>query len=284
LGAFADGFLPGDCTKEDFSNAVPQDVSADEAASGLPKSNEVTTGSFKARFYESYASTHTLHRKPAPTAEGFAAKAGAWDARLGSLLPPEHGARIIDVGCGSGSLVWWLQARGYENAQGIDVSAEQVELALSAGVRHVSVADLRPWLSAHPGTYDLIFLRDVIEHFDRSDTVELLELVRTSLSGGGRVVLQVPNAESPFFGRVRYGDFTHEMAYTPTSLTQLFGVVGLAVERFMPVVPVIPRARTLPRYALWKAVEFFYRVLGFAEGGEFSRIVTQNLIAVGRVR
>jgi len=67
-------------------------------------------------------------------------------------------------------------------------------------------------------------------------------------------------------------------------MTQPVGVVGLAVERLMPVVPVIPRPRTLHRYALWKAVEFHYRVLGFAEGGEFSRIVTQNLIAVGRVR
>jgi 2-polyprenyl-3-methyl-5-hydroxy-6-metoxy-1,4-benzoquinol methylase len=238
--------------------------------------------SVKNRFYESYATTHTLHRKGRPTARSFAAKAGAWDARLGSVLPADRTARIVDVGCGSGSVVWWLQSRGFTSAEGIDVSAEQVQLARDAGVENVEVADLRPWLLDRHGAYDLIFLRDVLEHFDREQAVGLLELIRGALSPHGRVVIQVPNAESPLFGRVRYGDCTHELAFTPSSLAQLFGVVGFEIDRLLPVPPVVPRPRVLHRFLLWKLVEAVYRVIGYAEGAPYARVVTQNIIAVGR--
>lgn len=240
-----------------------------------------TAQDFRTRFYESYASTHTLHRKGRPTSATFSAKAGAWDKRLGALLPESSAARIIDLGCGSGSLVWWLQARGFEGAEGIDASGEQVALAREAGVRHVVKADLRNWLADHDG-YDLVFLRDVLEHFDRNDAVALLDQLHSAIAPDGRVVIQVPNAESPMFGRIRYGDCTHEMAYTPASLTQVLGITGFRVLDFLTVPPVLLGRRSIHRYILWKVVELFYRILNYAESGKWPPVVSQAIIVVAQ--
>jgi hypothetical protein len=54
-----------------------------------------------------------------------------------SILPADKNARILDAGCGSDSLVWWMPKRGYERSGGIDVSAEQVQIANALGVRNV---------------------------------------------------------------------------------------------------------------------------------------------------
>ncbi len=94
------------------------------------------------------------------------------------------------------------------------------------------------------------------------------------------MIIQVPNAESPFFGRIRYGDFTHEMAFSTSSLQQLLQVMSFTQIRTFAVEPAITNTKSLLRFYLWKMVERFYKLLLFAELGSGSRIVTQGIIAV----
>jgi 2-polyprenyl-3-methyl-5-hydroxy-6-metoxy-1,4-benzoquinol methylase len=237
----------------------------------------------KDRFYHRYTSTHITHRKGDVSLEQFRAEFPVWDQHFGSLIPRALDARILDVGCGRGGLVYWLSERGYHNAEGIDVSTEQVDTARRAGVTAVQQADLRSHLGGHARCYDALILRDVVEHFTREQIIEILELCRAALRPGGVVIMQVPNAESPFFGRIRYGDFTHELAFTQASLAQLFNVIGFEDLRVYPTEPVVRGLRSLGRNALWSMVKAFYRVLLFAELGRGQWIFTQGLIAVGRV-
>ncbi len=236
----------------------------------------------KDRFYHSYTSTHITHRKGEAALEQFRAEFPAWDQHFGRLIPQALDARILDAGCGRGGLVYWLNQRGYHRAEGIDVSAEQVETARSVGIANVQQADLRSYLAPRTQCYDALILRDVIEHFTREEIIEVLELSRGALRPGGVVIVQVPNAESPFFGRIRYGDFTHELAFTQSSVAQLFNVIGFEDLRMYPTEPVIRGLRSLGRTALWSVVKTFYKVLLFAELGRGQRIFTQGLIAVGR--
>src|SRR5438874_4540220 len=127
--------------------------------------------SFKDAFYDKYATTHLAHRKSEATLDSFRAKSLTWDTTFGPLLPTDRSARIIDVGCGNGRLVWWLQHIGYDDAEGIDVSGEQVEIARGLGVANVQKADLRAYLGGQPAAYDAIIMRDVLEHFTRPDIV-----------------------------------------------------------------------------------------------------------------
>jgi 2-polyprenyl-3-methyl-5-hydroxy-6-metoxy-1,4-benzoquinol methylase len=238
---------------------------------------------FKDRFYQSYASTHVTHRKGEAALDRFRAEFPIWDKHFGALLPESREARILDVGCGRGGMVYWLAQRGYRNAEGIDLSAEQVDTAQRLGIANVRQADLTAYLSSRPGQYDALILRDVIEHFPREQIIAVLELCRKATRPGGAIIVQVPNAESPSFGRIRYGDFTHEMAFTSTSIAQLFNVLGFENLRVYPTEPAFSGVRSLPRAVLWAAVKLFYRTVLFAELGRGRWILTQGLIAVGQV-
>ena len=238
---------------------------------------------FKDRFYHSYTSTHIIHRKGEAALDQFRAEFPTWDQHFGHLIPQALDARILDLGCGRGGLVYWLSQRGYHRAEGVDLSDEQIEAARKVGVANVEQADLRSYLAGRAQFYDALILRDVVEHFTREQVVAVLELCRAALRPGGVVIVQVPNAESPFFGRIRYGDFTHELAFTRSSLVQVFKVVGFEDLRVYPTEPVIRGLRSLGRVALWSMVKAFYRILLFAELGRGHWIFTQGLIAVGRV-
>jgi len=247
-----------------------------------PKCESAPLTGYKARFYDSYYTTHILGRKGQVTLETFRGHARIFDALWAPVLPADKTARILDAGCGSGSLVWWLQQRGYTATAGIDVSGEQVEMARELGVRGVARADLREYLSAHPATFDRLILRDVLEHFPREQIIEVLDLCRGALRPDGALAIQVPNAEAPLWGRIRYGDFTHEMAFTEGALRQLFSVTGYDGVEFHPAGPVLRGPRDLPRHLLWKCVQNLYRMLVFAETGRRGVIVTEGIIALAR--
>ncbi len=136
---------------------------------------------YKDRFYRAYYSSHIVPRKGEFTLERFEAYARVFDRVWSGTLPADKSARILDAGCGSGSLVWWMQQRGYQQAGGIDVSAEQVATAHALGVRNVAEGDLIPYLAGKPGWYDRVILRDVIEHFTRDAIVDTLDTCRRAL-------------------------------------------------------------------------------------------------------
>jgi 2-polyprenyl-3-methyl-5-hydroxy-6-metoxy-1,4-benzoquinol methylase len=177
-----------------------------------------------------------------------------------------------------------LQQNGYANAEGIDISPEVVDVAQRLGVRNVRCADLREYLRERVGRYDLVVLRDVMEHFERTEIVHALQLVHGALRPQGAAILQVPNAQSPFFGRIRYGDLTHELAFTESSLAQLFNLIGFASYAFEPVPPPWRGLRALPRRVAWALTSGLYRMALYAELGVAPRTVTLNIIAIARKR
>lgn len=240
---------------------------------------------FKNRFYETYYSSHIVRRKGKATPQQFEQRARQYDRVWGRLLPADRNAKILDIGCGNGSLVWWMQKRGYENSGGIDVSVEQVRVAQELGVRNIVQADLEDFIRTQSDQFDVLVLRDVLEHFDRESIVSTLDLCRGALKKGGRLIAQVPNAETPFGGRIRYGDFTHELAFTWSSLEQLMAVCGFDVLGFYPAGRVAPKlGRATPHFLLWKGVEAFYRLLLYAETGRRRAIVTESIIVVAAPR
>lgn len=235
---------------------------------------------YKQRLFERYVSTHTAHRDGPSTLAQFRQRAAYFQQRWRRFFPAERSARILDVGCGNGSLVWWLQQSGYTNAEGIDVSPEQIAEACRLGVRNVSVANLQVYLAEQRGAYAAIVMRDVIEHFTKAEVLEVLDRAHNALQPGGVLIVQVPNAEAPFFGRIRYGDFTHELAFSATSLQQIFAIAGFRSLSLYPTEPAVTSLRSALRYPLWLLVAALYQLLLFAELGPGKRIVTQGIIAI----
>ncbi len=234
--------------------------------------------SYRDKFYERYISTHTGDLYHRPSLADIRGHFVTWESYYGRFLPREKRARILDAGCGDGGFVYWLQERGYENAEGIDVSKEQMERAGKLGIRNVRVADVREFLGRERGKFDLVFARDLLEHFPKDELLELVEIVRESLGEHGAFVAQTVNAGNLFWGRLRHGDFTHETAFTAQSIKQLLKVAGFREINVYPQRPVVHGAKSFIRYVLWWCIEQCSKLFLRIETGTPGDIFTQNLI------
>lgn len=107
------------------------------------------------------------------------------------------GARVLDLGCGSGAVGRFLARRDGPDAgpvDGLTLSQDEADLA-APSYRHLEVADLdqaRLTELFPPDSYDAIVCADVLEHTRHPDRV--LQQCRELLATGGRVLLSIPNA------------------------------------------------------------------------------------------
>lgn len=206
----------------------------------------------------------------------------AWQKYFGRFLPEDKNAGIIDIGCGSGGLLWWLQKLGYKNTEGIDISEEQIEIARKLGINNVSREDVMDFLNNSFKKYNIIFMRNFIEHFEKEDIVEILDKTRRLLKEDGILILQTLNLAGPFGGRLRYYDFTHETGFTKHSMSQLLLAVGFKDVKVFSAGPVIHGLKSLIRLALWKFIELCLRIYLLIEIGFSNEIFTQTLIVVAK--
>jgi SAM-dependent methyltransferase len=112
--------------------------------------------------------------------------------RLSGLAP---GARVIDMGCGSGAFTELLAARGY-NVSGIDIAPKLIALAQAKfpGIEFFTGdAENTPFKA---GTFDGVLLSGLAHHFP--DPRRLAAEVARLLKPGGRFVAFDPNRMNPF--------------------------------------------------------------------------------------
>lgn len=136
---------------------------------------------------------------------------------------------VLEIGCGLGQFLLYLREKGVADFLGIDQDP-QLEVHIPEQVRdHFRIADVWQFLESgiEPGRFDRIALFDVLEHFASEDGVTLLSGLRGLLKPGGRVVVKVPNAASPWGAQYQYGDLTHRTAFAPGSLRQIAVAAGL---------------------------------------------------------
>jgi SAM-dependent methyltransferase len=188
---------------------------------------------------------------------------------LRGWMPESKNARILDLACGGGRLLFFFSQRGYTQLTGVDISPDQVALAsqVASDVRHESALD---HVESNPDSYDLITAYDIIEHFHKNEALRFLDGCIGALRPGGRLILQTPNADSPFGGSVRYGDFTHELCLNPNSLTRLMRMIGFdGIEaREAGPVPYGNSAASAARFVLWKFIRAGLRLWNLVETGD----------------
>jgi SAM-dependent methyltransferase len=104
---------------------------------------------------------------------------------LPKVLGLDGGERLLDVGCGPGSLTNLLAPHVAE-AVGIDASAEMVDVAARAAAPNVLFLRLRAEeLPASLGHFDLVTLAQSFHWFETDDVARTL---RAMLAPGGRLV------------------------------------------------------------------------------------------------
>lgn len=202
---------------------------------------------------------------------------------IDAFFPTDKTAVILDLGCGHGTMVHFAQLAGYSNTQGVDVSGQQVELAHKLGIANIRQGDLMGTLKAMPtSSLDAVIAFDVIEHFTKDELIDLVDAIQQVLKPNGCWIIHAPNANSPFVGAVRYGDFTHEQAFTPASLQQLLKASGFSRFIFSECGPRIHGLKSLVRVMLWSLVRSVFRLANAAETGDVGRgaVWTRNFFTV----
>lgn len=107
-----------------------------------------------------------------------------------SLASLQAGARVLDVGCGSGTYLTVPLSRGRFRVTGVDLHAESLIRAVtqSPTLTAVRAAELRCFQS---GVFDCVICSEVLEHLQ--DPLAALHEVRRILRPGGILLVTVPN-------------------------------------------------------------------------------------------
>ena len=138
------------------------------------------------------------------TPQEYARYARYYGKNYGPFLPADRAAAILDIGCGPGHFLFYLQGQGYSAYEGIDLSPECVEVCRSQGLR-AQQADAFEYLAARRGALDAIVCNDVLEHLPKDLGFRLAEQCRAALKPGGVLIIKVPNSAAPIVGaRARY--------------------------------------------------------------------------------
>jgi SAM-dependent methyltransferase len=158
----------------------------------------------------------------------------AFITQAASALPPgRRPPQLLDVGCGTATLLGLLKTRGFR-VLGMDSSKHAATLAKTqSGVDVVVGSHLRH--AAFPSAaFDLVTLFHVIEHIP--DPHDLLAEVRRILHPAGRLIVQVPNTES-WQARLcgaRWAGLDvprHVINYSSRSIQRLLSSTGFRIRR-----------------------------------------------------
>lgn len=175
-----------------------------------------------------------------------------------------------------------MKTLGYTNLAGVDISPDQVALARQV-VPSVEQADVLDWLAEHREQFDCLIGLDIIEHFTRDEALRFLDLCRAALRPGGRLVLQTPNADSPFGLQHRYNDLTHEWAYNVNQLARLLRRAGFsAIEPHeQGPVPWGYSLKSTGRFLVWRLIRAGLQLWNVAETGARLPVLTRVFLIKG---
>lgn len=240
---------------------------------------------WKEVLYQSYLSSGHV-RYTGGTAEEFLRGRRAYlQSIIRKHFPRNRECRVLDIGCGHGALLYFLRQEGYGNIRGTDASGEQVDLSRRLGIAGVELLDAGDFLRACTAeSAEVVALFDVLEHLTRQEAFDLLIEVRRVLSPGGLCIGHVPNAGGIFGALVRYGDLTHEQAFTASSVRQMFGALGFSEAKCFEDKPVVHGVTSLVRRIIWELGSAPFRLLYRAETAELAPIMSQNLLFVASRR
>lgn len=191
-------------------------------------------------------------------------------------------ASILDIGCGSGSLIAALKDKGFTQIIGMDLSEEQVSIAHKIGIVEVQLADAFDFLRTSNEQFDVITGMDIIEHFSKDELVDMLLLIQKSLKPGALSLFRTPNLDAPFASVFAHGDFTHETFLNASSAQQVFLATGFSSVRvYSSHMHVKGMLKKFLRKVLITIHIFFYKSQLFASGRSTKNIVfSPNLIIV----
>ena len=151
------------------------------------------------------------------------------------------GKKLLDIGCSNGEFLYPAKLRGF-SVRGVELNPHTSEIARDNGLE-VYTGILTDALSKpgfESGSFDVIFLGDLIEHV--SSPRELLLECESLLAPKGKVIISTPNLDCPWakitfmlyrFFRIPWSCVTpphHLFQFSHDNLLLLLGQCGIGYE------------------------------------------------------
>lgn len=177
-------------------------------------------------------------------------------ALVASLIP--DGSRVLDLGCGSGNLLFHLIHEQSCRGTGVEIDSESVLAAIRLGVPVIELDINRQLDDFADAAYDVVVLSRTLQTVRHPDRV-LRQMARIA----DRLIVSVPNFGwyphrlQMLRGRLPMGkdlpyawyDSPNVRYTTLVDLQLLFDEVGLEVERTIPLGAAGDPVRVSPRWA-----------------------------------
>lgn len=152
---------------------------------------------------------------------------------LMKVLPGNHDASILDIGCGFGQTLKSLRDKGYKNLKGIDINDESIAQCQKINLDVTKVDDIISYSKTTGKKYDFIIMSHVLEHIEKDKMIDNLKAIKSMLSEEGKYCVMVPNAQSNTEAYWRFEDFTHHYLFTSGSLLYVLKAAGFTKIDFI---------------------------------------------------
>ena len=190
-------------------------------------------------------------------------------------------SRILELGCGQGQVLDFLNKQGFSSVEGVDTSEEQVMAAERYGLQ-VYHSDVFDFIQASHHAYDLVLAIDFVEHFTCQELIQLLYGIKEILNEGGHLILRTPNGQGIFAGQIIYGDLTHMTILTPQSLRQILRFTGFEIVSMKESIFPIKGLKRQIRYMLWNLLKIGLNMMRRISSGKSQDIWTENFVCIAK--
>ena len=142
----------------------------------------------------------------------------------------DKNARILDVGCSEGQILYELERDGYSNLYGVDIQ-EISKTSFFGSKINYKYCDVEVEPIPFKNKFDIIIVSDVLEHMFSPQSV--LYDLKKNLSPQGKIIFSVPNAgwfingilltffPSKLFASTAFGPWGHTYQFTFYQVKQI---------------------------------------------------------------
>lgn len=183
---------------------------------------------YRDRYYDYAALAGRLKRRLKLYYSGLrAASQFDW---IAAALPGVSPGRVLEVGCGYGSLLERFARAGWE-ARGVEPSSDAAAWAARRLAGQGGRVFHGPFEQFDPGgeRFRLIVLSHVFEHFLHPEQV--LARLETLLTPGGRIFFELPNADNHHYRETGYALIPDFYFFSDTSFSAFVRARGFELER-----------------------------------------------------
>lgn len=161
----------------------------------------------------------------------------------------QKSGKVLDFGCGIGLFALCMKERGFDT-YGVEPSKVCLEKHKEFNIKS---ADDLDFFESEKNSFDIIIMKDVLEHVD--NPAELLEKVLIYLKPSGYFYVRVPNVyHYPFHWSI--DTKSHVNHFSPKQLLKLLDKNNMKKVDFVGVYDISTKVGELYNFVFWKTKHF----------------------------